>query len=52
VYFIWALAYIPRHELILAWKSVILVKLKSMLSNVEEDFLEELESFIKYVCST
>ncbi len=31
VYFIWALAYIPRNELILAWKSVILVKLKSIL---------------------
>jgi hypothetical protein len=52
VRYIWALACIPRTEIVRAWETVILVELKDVLNDMEVDFSKELESFIKYVDST
>jgi hypothetical protein len=51
VRFIWALAYIPRNEIVTAWESIIMGKEK-FISNKEEDYSKELESFVKNIEST
>jgi hypothetical protein len=52
VRFIWALAYVPKHEIVSAWETVILDRLKHVLDNMVEHYSEELKTFIKYVDAT
>jgi hypothetical protein len=43
VRFIWALAYLPRSEVVRAWESAILVKVKDVLYDMKENISNNTE---------